>query len=359
MLLAPLLAALCLQACGPAAPPPDSPPPPPSAAATTVAVPDVAPEPGVVRCGVDDQPRRVGELSPFENPFRDTTLADRAFLGEAVAPPPQGARPRPMMPRRLPPEPPLLPEPPGRIVAVQQGTARLGAASLPGTVALVGPASPDVCESLAEIPDSGPLLLEVELASSAAPLRVRSNRDRQSPYVRCLMERACRLRAPSEAASQRVTLPLVLRVEDPPPPPPPPPPRPTSRIEVHPVKGKEGDPIHARAAETTTIIGRNCLASQPLISGTLRIRLEMEQVSGFSRPNRRFFGAPPPSPMIPPSRLLRVARVVTEGKMEPEVSGLMACMAGQLSSQFISLDGLSQSNATKTSARVEVRVTAP
>jgi hypothetical protein len=45
--------------------------------------------------------------------------------------------------------------------------------------------------------------------------------------------------------------------------------------------------------------------------------------------------------------------------MEPEVSGLMACMAGQLSSQFISLDGLSQSNATKTSARVEVRVTAP
>jgi hypothetical protein len=242
---------------------------------------------------------------------------------------------------------------PGRIVAVQQGTARLGTASLPGTVALVGPASPDVCEPLAEIPDSGPLLLEVELASSAAPLRVRSNRDRQSPYVRCLMERACRVRVPSEAASQRVTLPLVLRVEDPPPPPPPTTSRPTSRIEVHPVKDKNSDPLHLLAATIVKNAGKRCLMSQPLISGTLRIRLDVrDQSAAISRGS--FLGD-----IAPPSRRFRITQVATEGSMTPEMSGLMACMASGLNARAFRSMTPGSGPLKPASVRVDVVVSLP
>jgi hypothetical protein len=148
------------------------------------------------------------------------------------------------------------------------------------------------------------------------------------------MERACRLRAPSEAASQRVTLPLVLRVEDPPPPPPPPPPRPTSRIEAHPVKGKDGDSLHLQVASLVEDTGRSCLTSQPLISGALRIRLEMQdQSAAVSRDS--FLGARAPVGRRAPPRMFRITRVVTEGKMAPEMSGLMTCMASGLNARFV------------------------
>jgi hypothetical protein len=340
-------------ACGPATPPPEA-PPAPSASATAALPPAEAPDPAVVRCGVDDQPRAIGQLSPPDFSPLDSPLDRRPLLGKI-----------------MPPEPPPPPNrgapiqlPPSREVSVQQGTPRLGkaglssAAGLPASFALVGLTDLDVCEPLAAAPDSGPLDLEVELASNALPLRVRASRSKQSPFVRCLMERACRVRAPVEGASQRLTLPLMLRVEAPPPPPPPPPPRPISRLEVAPVKGKENDMLHEQIASLVTSLGAGCLSSQPLLSGKLRIRLEFVGQGGSVQPDIDFLGAPPMRRRPPLEPRLRVTKVVTEGKMEPAMAGLMACLAGQLSSRTVGVGDGSSGKQTRI-VRVDLQAFLP
>jgi hypothetical protein len=274
----------------------------------------------------------VGERDTPESP--DGNLDDRRFLGEMVATPlPQGAR----APRRIPPPRPPVDTPPPLQVSIEPGTPRLGTEPSPGSTGLVGPASGEVCESLAAVADSGPLDLEVELASTAVPLRVRSNRPSPSPFVRCLMERACRVKAGPEAASRRLTLPVALKVEAPPPPPPPPPPVPVSRVEARPVKGKEGDPQHSFVASMVSMQAGVCVAGVPPVAGHLRFRLEL--TSSVGRPDRRFLGspllAPPPVPMImmPPQPMLTVTKVISEGALEPAVASLAACLASRMMSQ--------------------------
>jgi hypothetical protein len=341
LVLAPL-AAFCVAAaalaCGPTMPPSELPPAPSAPPVATVAAPD----PDVVRCGVDDQPRPVTEqdlapsLLPDRAPSRDRIpTQERGLLGIQVE----------MLPE--PSSTPALPGPPPLLISIEPGTPRLGTEPSPGSTGLVGPASGEVCESLAAVADSGPLDREVELASPAAPLRVRSNRPNPSPFVRCLMERACRVKAGSEAASRRLTLPVALKVEAPPPPPPPSS-APVSRIEVQLAKnqGKGGFSLStAQLSRLVTSASQQCAGLIAPTEGSFVMRIELRAPDAL--PRRPFAGAllgPRASP-VPPPRMFLVERIVAE-KFDERLGGLISCMTGQLSSRSVVQQDRSKTRAT-------------
>jgi hypothetical protein len=93
----------------------------------------------------------------------------------------------------------------------------------------------EVCNTLAPQDfRGGPLTLEVELASSGAPLRVLPvGDDEVTPFARCLQERACQYqtRAPLGQLT-RVRVPLQVHRDQPPPPPPPPQPQVQVRVDA-------------------------------------------------------------------------------------------------------------------------------
>jgi hypothetical protein len=215
----------------------------------------------LVRCGVDDGPRSVitGELSPaFKDMsplLADGTRAKRMVAPEAVvadraeppprlrmaprapSPPPPFTGPGAPMPTtgRRPPPPPdtgfVGPAPQKHIIVgaaydmgggpLSQGAIEAGQSLRPAFETCL-PSSTDA--------DSGQQDLQVTVSSSGQPLWVLPPGQAQpSPYGRCLLEQACRLKAPTTGTAHTLFLPVQTAVELPPPPPPP---RPTVRVTV-------------------------------------------------------------------------------------------------------------------------------
>jgi hypothetical protein len=208
-------------ACGGAEPPPPVPPPPsPLPVATEDERPLPPEDPRVVRCGIDDRPRKLG----LDSPPRGETRAKPAPPAFEPPPMPTPAASR-MMPRQrfqgeAPFEDPAVPMPTPR---VEQRAPRFEG----------GPVDPqaylaridqrvDECGSLMTAADRGPVELTIALAGTGDPLTVRSSREgTPSPYVHCLMDRGCALRPGASAGGRTMFLALELDLVAPPPPPPP------------------------------------------------------------------------------------------------------------------------------------------
>lgn len=205
------LAVACVAAaCSPAPAPVVAPSPPaPLASASSVSEPDVAvreapADPNVVRCGVDDRPRAI--LGAWDDDAGDRSHAKRQM---AVAAPPAIAVP---MPAGSAPPPPA---PTPRATAKLAAPKLLGGAATPAALASAFAASDldlDGCEALATTDDEGAFELTVALASGGATLAVsRAAAPKPTPYVRCVMERACRLRGDEGASRGDVVVPIAVR----------------------------------------------------------------------------------------------------------------------------------------------------
>jgi hypothetical protein len=210
----------------------------------------------LVRCGVDDGPRSVitGELSP---PFKDfgTFPSDgakakrapapaEAVVADRAEPPPRirmAPRPMPAPPFTGGPGVPMPPPPPdtGFLGPAPQKHITVGAAYDVGGGPLAQGAVDagralrpafESCLPTSTDTDMGQQDLQVTVSSSGQPLWVLPPGQAQpSPYGRCLLEQACRLKAPTTGVAHTVFLPVQTAVEAPPPPPPP---RPTVRVTV-------------------------------------------------------------------------------------------------------------------------------
>lgn len=105
------------------------------------------------------------------------------------------------------PQQPLVPVPPRVTVAL--GTPRGPGVDAATAARAFASSSPDflACESLARPEDDGAYDLPITFASGGNPLLVRPpSASSPSPYVRCVMERACGLRG--EVAAGEVTVPV-------------------------------------------------------------------------------------------------------------------------------------------------------
>jgi hypothetical protein len=360
--------ALLLGACGPAEPAPVAPTPEPLPVAT-VETPIEREEPGVVRCGVDDRPRPVGAA-----PGEPAPAAERALLGaparslvlaEAVAP-----MARRMLPSQAPFPPPV--DVPRLQVVISPGALRVAGSPAPPSLSsgMTGAADPTVCEELATGDDAGSVELEVRLASTAEPLSVRTARRPPSPFVRCLMERACQIRASGAAASATLTQPIQVSVTEPPPPPPPPR---SPSVEV----GAEGpgssgprDIVDVRLGGRVGAAARSCLTTPPPFDQALKLRVSLtpQRMALLDlAPSERLapspeLGAPPPPPiesgarMRPPSGpTMRVSQIANEGAVPPEARPFMACVAQRLNNASIGVVPPTLARARTVRFRIVVR----
>jgi hypothetical protein len=187
--------------CASAPPPaPPAPPPPPAEEPGPVAEPPhVEPpsDPNVVRCGIDDRPRAIQGRAPAE-----------------VASEPRAKIAVPSAPFPAPQQPGLVPPPRPRVVLKVDTVRAARGSTLPAKVAsALGSSATDLdgCEPLATPEDESKVELAMSLSSGGAPLRVLPpSSSKPSPYVRCLMERACQLRGGEDAPPAEVVLPLTV-----------------------------------------------------------------------------------------------------------------------------------------------------
>ena len=168
------------------------------------------------------------------DPRASLRLAEMA----APAPPPTAGA---FGPRRIDiaPEPPDVGPPPPALLITRSPVSLASGGPLPAELstafASIDPQY-EICNTLAK-PDfqGGPVTMELELASSGAPLRVLPVAEGPvSPHTRCLMERACQYQTRASLGQMtRVRIPLQVTREQPlPPPPPPPPPQPQPQVRL-------------------------------------------------------------------------------------------------------------------------------
>jgi hypothetical protein len=185
----------------------------------------------------------------------------------------------------------------------------------------------EVCNTLApqDFP-GGPLTLEVELASSGAPLRVLPVGDGEvTPFARCLQERACQYqtRAPLGQLT-RVRVPLQVHREQPLPRPPTPQPQPQVRVDA------ASESPSANLAELQLQL-RTALADAARgcgpVSGRAQVRflLDMTRNEGFRR-------RPSPRQRVAiPRPFTQVDQVRTQTLSGSVSSEVLACIVDRIS----------------------------
>lgn len=221
---------------------------------------EVAADPRVVRCGVDDQPRSVvSELSAEEQ--TSAFAADARQKARMVMLPPAARRPMPKprptngphpmpaptpfpRPRPIPferpqptqpaPPPDDRAEPPAFVeMPIQLESRPRGVPAVPpsGSVREVASSLEDLRPALAECtqildapPVSGMFTFDVRLSQAGQALSITpAGAGQPSVYERCLLEHACRLRTPALDKASLVTFDVRTFRDEPPPPVPPPP----------------------------------------------------------------------------------------------------------------------------------------
>ncbi|MCU0655073.1 MAG: hypothetical protein MUF64_07240 [Polyangiaceae bacterium] len=331
-----------LAACAASAPsPPASTPAPTASVATAEPAPTggsgwTPVDPRAVRCGVDDRPRNVlGAV------FRDDAgdPSDPIFLKiEMVAPapmPPNGAIAKPrFVPADMAPEPIDPGSPPLRIFIERRPVSLSSGAPLPAELssafASIDPQF-DVCNTLVTQDfQGGNVTMELELASSGAPLRVLPVGDAPvSPHTRCLLERACQYQTRASLGQlTRVQIPLVLTRERPPPPPPPPPPQPTVRLDT---TSENASSTHAELQLQLRTIVADAARACGGVPGRAQTRflLDLSQEGSFRPQSPRR-----PSPRLRvamPREFFTIQQVRTQQVSGQVPMNTLSCVVAQLS----------------------------
>jgi hypothetical protein len=339
-----------LVACGRRPAEPVAPAPGPGGTSSSLAPDPLEREdPGVVRCGIDDRPRPVGDLAPDA----DERAARAAARGRL-----RGAAERSLIGDRM--VMPFVPEEPLPEVTITAGPLRLGPAAAAqggaggavGAVSegMVGAADPTVCSQLATEADGGAVELVLKMASTAEPLAVRVGTSPPSPFVRCLMERACQVRATPAAASATLTIPLAVVVTPPPPPvPPPPPPAPSPTLVVEASVLTRGSlpatPLQEQLVHLLVGRGNTCLGGEASATTTplrLLILLRPRRVTRLDdAPEMRQarapeFGRRAPMPPREPDAVL-IQSIRSEGPVPPPLRAFVACLSRGLQAHPVAI----------------------
>jgi hypothetical protein len=366
-----LLCALAACSGSPAQPAATPAQPATSIVATPQGGPPEREAPSVVRCGVDDRPRPVGaspgaapapDAEPLRRPARPDGLDqaddvdqlrplahsrrvvrdDRALLGEPIAMP--DVPPRPVHKVTITAGPPRATTAAGN--AVEGGAGAL-------TEGMTGAADPVVCQELAAEGDTGPVELEVRLASTAEPLSVHVERAAPTPFVRCLMERACQIRAAPGAASARISLPLDVLVGAPegtaagaPPSPPPPPPTALVEVTLPPARAGVAAQVREQLRNVMLAQASQCLrGAEPATTRPLRFRLTLQPRSvslldhqpAGQRSQALGFGPRLGAKMMVMEErdVVQFSDVRSEGPIPPPLRGFVDCFTERMGQQTV------------------------
>jgi hypothetical protein len=288
-------------------------------------------DPRAIRCGIDDRPRNVlgVDLPP---------QAPQVLLAEVVAGAPAPPRKRRM---DMAPEPIPNPGPPPPRLLIERGPAVLsgGGPLPPELVSAFRTIDPqyEVCNPLApqDFP-GGPLTLEVELASSGAPLRVLPVGDGEvTPFARCLQERACQYQTRASLGQiTRVRVPLQVHRDQPLPQPPSP--QPPIQVRVDAASESPSANLAELQLQLRTILAEAAQDCGP-VSGRAQVRflLDMTRHEGFRRR---------PSPrqrVVMPRAFTQVDQVRTQTLSGHVPTDVLACIVGSISGRGFSEAGFS------------------
>jgi hypothetical protein len=296
-------------------------------------------DPRAVRCGIDDRPRNVLGADT-RTPLLDSRSAKdtlalapdsrgaKKILAEAVAGMP--APRRPIRPIDMAPEP--IPEgpPPPRLLVERRPISMSNGGPIPTELstafASIDPQF-EVCNALAPQDfRGGTVTMELELASSGAPLRVLPVGDGDvSPHSRCLMERACQYQTRASLGQlTKVRVPLQVNREQPLPPPPPPPP-PMPQVQVDAISESPSGNLAELQLQLRTALANAARGCGP-VPGRAQVRFLVD-LSQEQRPRR-------PSPrqrMVMPRSFVSVTQLRTQALSGSVSTDVLSCIVSSVS----------------------------
>lgn len=319
--LAALPFAIFVSGCGGAPAEPTTPAAPVSEAPVPASSAASVGAPNEVRCGVDDTPRPVGQRARSVNSLLGIPPELPPLL-RAMPPPPSAAKRAP--PITSPAQAPLI-----ELLIPRRGTEVLPPSI---TLGLVGAASPEVCESLITSSDEGMLEVNVELGASAEPVVVRSGMGTPSAFARCVMERACQVKAAPEAASTTLSFPIGIH----------PPQTPVDvsslRIDVQPAQGgAAASALESNLAALVSSQANACHQESPAPEAPVNLTVKVDPAASTAKPTPPAGqGIMAPRPITATTMIVEVMASPT-GPMSTATARYLECLSDKLKGQLVEL----------------------
>lgn len=274
--------------------------------------PSVVEDPSIVRCGIDDRPRKLG-LADFPGELRAKRAPPDPEPIAVASAMPVAQSPRVRVAEDVPPPevrvaPHVTHAPPqfdGAPVSTVAAEARLDDRV-------------NECADLVTSADEGHLELTIVLARSGEPLTVRASRKGTlSPYVRCLMDRGCAVRPGPAAGGHTMTLPLDVEL-----------PAPTVVVPPQPIQPDEALVVQSAVAAALIVALPGCSEKARGETGLIPLVVRMEREAVRRVRPRPMPGGPRDTQGVaaPMASPVRVVRVAIDGPTTPARNRFAACL---------------------------------